>query len=106
MPKRQAVGRVTSDKMDKTRVVEIPRLVKHPKYGKFVRKRTICYVHDENNESGFGDTVEIIESRPLSKKKRWQLVKVIEKNTEVDLAALRAARKQAEAEAAAKAAEE
>jgi len=106
MPKRQAVGRVTSDKMDKTRVVEIPRLVRHPKYGKFVRKRTVCYVHDENNESGYGDTVEIIESRPLSKKKRWQLVKVIEKNTEVDLAALRAARKQAEAEAAAKAAEE
>ncbi len=100
MPKRQAIGRVTSDKMDKTRVVEIPRLVRHPKYGKFVRKRTVCYVHDENNESGFGDTVEIIESRPISKKKRWQLVKVIEKNTEVDLAALRAARKQAEAGAA------
>lgn len=100
MPKRQAIGRVTSDKMDKTRVVEIPRLVRHPKYGKFVRKRTVCYVHDENNESGYGDTVEIIESRPISKKKRWQLVKVIEKNTEVDLAALRAARKQAEAEAA------
>ncbi len=100
MPKRQAIGRVTSDKMDKTRVVEIPRLVRHPKYGKFVRKRTVCYVHDENNESGQGDTVEIIESRPLSKKKRWQLVKVIEKNTEVDLAALRAARKQAEAAAA------
>jgi small subunit ribosomal protein S17 len=96
MPKRQAIGRVTSDKMDKTRVVEIPRLVRHPKYGKFVRKRTTCYVHDENNESGLGDTVEIIESRPLSKKKRWQLVKVIEKSTEVDLAALRAARKQAE----------
>ena len=100
MPKRQAIGRVTSDKMDKTRVVEIPRLVRHPKYGKFVRKRTVCYVHDENNESGQGDTVEIIESRPLSKKKRWQLVKVIEKNTELDLAALRAARKQAEAAAA------
>lgn len=99
MPKRQAIGRVTSDKMDKTRVVEIPRLVRHPKYGKFVRKRTVCYVHDENNECGYGDTVEIIESRPISKKKRWQLVKVIEKNTEVDLAALRAARKQAEANA-------
>ena len=48
MPKRQVIGRVTSDKMQKTRVVEIPRLVRHPKYGKFVRKRTICYVHDEN----------------------------------------------------------
>ncbi len=96
MPKRQAIGRVTSDKMNKTRVVEIPRLVRHPKYGKFVRKRTVCYVHDENNDSGQGDTVEIIESRPLSKKKRWMLVKVIEKNTEVDVTALRAARKQAE----------
>jgi len=103
MPKRQAIGRVTSDKMDKTRVVEIPRLVRHPKYGKFVRKRTVCYVHDETNESGYGDTVEIIESRPLSKKKRWQLVKVLEKNTEVDVTALRAARKQAEADAAAQA---
>ena len=102
MPKRQVIGRVTSDKMQKTRVVEIPRLVRHPKYGKFVRKRTICYVHDENDESGYGDTVEIIESRPLSKKKRWQLVRVIEKNSEVDLAALRAARKQAEADKAAR----
>ena len=103
MPKRQAIGRVTSDKMNKTRVVEIPRLVRHPKYGKFVRKRTVCYVHDENNDSGHGDTVEIIESRPLSKKKRWMLVKVIEKNTEVDVTALRAARKQAETAEAAEA---
>ena len=105
MPKRQAIGRVTSDKMQKTRVVEIPRLVRHPKYGKYVRKRTVCYVHDEDNESGYGDTVEIIESRPLSKKKRWDLVRVIEKSQEVDLAALRAARKQEEQEAARKAAE-
>ena len=99
MPKRQTIGRVTSDKMQKTRVVEIPRLVRHPKYGKYVRKRTLCYVHDENIESGYGDTVEIIESRPLSKKKRWQLVRVVEKNQEVDLAALRAARKQEKQEA-------
>jgi len=105
MPKRQAIGRVTSDKMEKTRVVEIPRLVRHPKYGKFIRKRTVCYVHDENNESGQGDTVEIMESRPLSKKKRWELVRVIEKSTEVDVAALRAVRKQADAEAAAQNAE-
>ena len=93
MPKRQETGRVTSDKMQKTRVVEIPRLVRHPKYGKFVRRRTICYVHDENEESAYGDTVEIIESRPISKKKRWQLVRVVEKNREVDVAALRAAKK-------------
>ncbi len=96
MPKRTAIGKVKSDKMSKTRVVEIPRKVRHPIYGKFIRKRLTCYVHDENNDSGYGDTVEIIESRPISKTKRWNLVRVIQKNTEVDLAALRAARKQAE----------
>ena len=85
---------VTSDKMHKTRRVEIPRLVKHPKYGKYIRRRTICFVHDENEESGVGDTVEIIESRPLSKKKRWELVRVVEKSRAVDLAALKAARQQ------------
>ena len=97
MPKREAIGKVKSDKMNKTRVVEIPRLVKHPKYGKFIRKRTTCYVHDENNESGFGDTVKIIEHAPLSKKKRWKLVEVVEKSREVDVAAMRAARKAEEA---------
>ena len=94
MPKRVAVGRVTSDKMAKTRVVEIPRKVRHPKYGKFIRQRTVCYVHDENNESGLGDTVKIVESHPVSKKKRWMLVEVVEKSREVDVAAMRAARKQ------------
>ena len=68
MPKRVAVGIVRSDKMSKTRVVEIPRKVKHPKYGKYISARTLCYVHDEDNESGAGDTVEIIESRPVSKR--------------------------------------
>ena len=80
MPKRVAVGVVTSDKMTKTRVVEIPRLVKHPMYGKYVRQKTVCYVHDEDELSAKGDTVEIIESPPRSKTKRWELVKVIEKN--------------------------
>ena len=103
MPKREAIGRVKSDKMDKTRVVEIPRLVRHPKYGKFIRQRTTCYVHDENNESGVGDTVKIIESRPLSKKKRWALVSIVEKSREVDVAALRAAQKLASQEEAAEA---
>ena len=98
MPKRVAVGRVTSDKMAKTRVVEIPRKVRHPKYGKYVRKRTICYVHDENNESAQGDTVKIVESAPLSKKKRWMLVEVVEKSREVDVAAMRAARNQTDEE--------
>ena len=98
MPKRVAVGVVTSDKMDKTRRVEIPRLVKHPKYKKYVRRKTICYVHDESNESSAGDTVEIVEARPRSKSKRWDLVKVVEKNRDVDIAALRAAQKSAESE--------
>lgn len=91
MPKKVAVGVVTSDKMSKTRRVEIPRKVKHPKYGKIIRKRTVCYVHDENNESGVGDTVEIVESRPLSKLKRWNLVRIVEKSRLVDVVALRAA---------------
>ncbi len=98
MPKREAVGKVKSDKMNKTRVVEIPRMVRHAKYGKIVRKRTICYVHDENNESGQGDTVKIIEAPPTSKKKRWNLVEVIEKSREVDLQAMRAAKAAAESE--------
>jgi small subunit ribosomal protein S17 len=77
MPKRVAEGVVTSDKMAKTRIVEIPRLVKHPKYGKYLRQRTVCYVHDEHEQSSQGDTVEIIESRPRSLKKRWELGRVI-----------------------------
>jgi small subunit ribosomal protein S17 len=80
MPKRVTVGVVTSDKMKKTRVVQIPWLERHAKYGKLIRRRTICYVHDENEESAAGDTVEIIESRPLSKLKRWALVRVVEKS--------------------------
>ena len=96
MPKRVLTGRVKSDKMSKTRVVEIARVVRHPKYHKFFRDRTTCYVHDEANESGEGDVVQIIESRPMSKTKRWTLVKVVEKSSAVDVAAMRAARKQGE----------
>lgn len=96
MPKRVLTGRVKSDKMSKTRVVEIARLLRHPKYKKFFRDRTICYVHDENNESAEGDLVEIIESRPMSKTKRWNLVSVVEKSQAVSVAALRAARRQSE----------
>lgn len=96
MPKRVLTGRVKSDKMSKTRVVEIARLVRHPKYKKFYRDRTICYVHDENNESGEGDIVQIIESRPMSKTKRWNLVSIVQKSNEVDVVAMRAARKQTE----------
>ena len=95
MPKKVAVGVVTSDKMDKTRRVEIDRLVRHPKYGKYIKQKTICYVHDEGNESGIGDTVEIIEAPPKSKTKRWDLVKVVEKSQAVDVAALKAAQAEA-----------
>jgi small subunit ribosomal protein S17 len=77
--RRTAVGVVTSDKMNKTRRVEIPRLVKHPRYGKYIRRRTICHVHDEQNQSHAGDTVEIMESRPFSKTKHWLLLRVVTK---------------------------
>src|SRR6476660_1420110 len=75
--RRMAIGVVTSDKMDKTRRVEIPRLVKHPRYGKYIKRRTICKIHDEKNESHKGDTVEIMETRPLSKTKCWRLVRIV-----------------------------
>lgn len=91
MPRRTAVGVVTSDKAAKTRRVEIPRLVKHPVYGKYLRRKTICLAHDEENQSQRGDTVEIIESRPRSKRKRWELLRVVEKGRLIDLAAMRAA---------------
>jgi len=77
--RRVLQGVVTRDKMSKTRRVEVERLVRHPKYGKFVKRRTVCYVHDERNDSRLGDTVEIVESRPLSKTKRWELVKIVKK---------------------------
>jgi small subunit ribosomal protein S17 len=77
--RRIAEGVVTSDKMNKTRRVEIPRLVKHPRYGKYIKRRTICYVHDERNESHVGDRVEIMEARPMSKLKCWCLVRVVAK---------------------------
>ncbi len=93
MPKTIAVGVVTSDKMNKSRRVEIPRLVRHPKYGKFLRRKTVCHVHDENNESHLGDSVEIIECRPRSKTKRWELVRIVSKSQQVDIAAMRAAAK-------------
>jgi small subunit ribosomal protein S17 len=77
--RRTLVGIVTKDKMNKTRRVEIQRLVKHPRYGKYIKRRTVCYVHDEQNESRAGDTVEIMETRPLSKMKNWRLVRVVTK---------------------------
>ena len=81
--RKRAIGKVTRDKTLKTRRVEVPRLYRHPKYGKTLRTKTICYVHDEKNESHVGDLVEIIESRPLSKTKRWSLVRIVTKSTDV-----------------------
>ena len=74
---RVVTGVVTADKNAKTRRVEIDRLVKHPKYGKFVKRRTVCYTHDEQNDSHLGDTVEIQECRPMSRTKRWELLRVV-----------------------------
>jgi small subunit ribosomal protein S17 len=77
--RRVLLGTVTRDKSAKTRRVEVERLVRHPKYGKFIKQRTICYVHDEKNDSHLGDLVEIVESRPLSRTKRWELVRIVTK---------------------------
>ena len=76
---RIQTGSVVSDKMNKSATVLIERKVKHPIYGKFVKKSTKLHIHDENNECGIGDTVQISECRPISKTKSWTLVKVVEK---------------------------
>ena len=83
--RRTLQGIVTSDKRDKTLRVEVTRLFRHPKYGKIVRGRTVCHVHDEHNEAHEGDTVEIEESRPYSKQKRWKLVRVLGKSALADV---------------------
>ncbi len=72
------VGRVTSDKMDKTIVVQVERLKRHPLYGKVIRLHKKYKAHDENNSASMGDTVKIIESQPKSKEKRWALVEVLD----------------------------
>lgn len=77
--RKSRIGLVTSDKMDKTITVAVERKVKHPIYGKFLKKTTKFHAHDETNQCGIGDTVRIMETRPLSKTKRWRLVEVIEK---------------------------
>ena len=77
--RKERVGVVTSDKMEKSIVVSVERKVKHPKYGKFVKKTTKFVAHDENNDCHLGDTVRIMETRPLSKSKNWRLVEVIER---------------------------
>ena len=84
--RKTEIGVVTSDKMDKTRRVEIERLVPHPKYGKFMRRRTVCHAHDEKNETHVGDYVEIMETRPLSKLKRWRVVRIVRPGAQQALA--------------------
>ena len=77
--KRVIVGLVKSNKMDKSITVEVSRRIKHPIYGKFMTKSKKFFAHDENNECSEGDLVKIIEHRPLSRKKRWNLVEIVEK---------------------------
>ena len=77
--RKTVVGKVVSDKMDKTIVVAIEDHVKHPMIGKIVKKTVKLKAHDENNECGIGDTVRVMETRPLSKDKRWRVVEIIEK---------------------------
>ncbi|MDG2448209.1 MAG: 30S ribosomal protein S17 [Saprospiraceae bacterium] len=77
--KKQLIGQVTSDKMDKTIKVVVERRLRHPIYGKYVKKSKKFTAHDEKNESNIGDTVRIQESRPLSKSKRWTLIEILEK---------------------------
>ena len=79
--RKERIGRVVSNKMQKTATVLVERKVKHPVYGKFMRMSTKFSVHDENNECGEGDTVEIEECRPISKSKSWKLQKVIAQAT-------------------------
>ena len=77
--RKERIGTVVSNKMDKSITIAVRRKVKHPMYGKFIGKTTKFMAHDEKNECGIGDTVRIMETRPLSKIKRWRLVEIIEK---------------------------
>ena len=77
--RKERVGKVTSNKMMKTITVAVDRKVKHPMYGKFMNRTTKFTAHDEKNECGIGDTVRIMETRPLSKNKRWRLIEIIER---------------------------
>jgi small subunit ribosomal protein S17 len=77
--RKERIGIVTSNKMDKTITVAVERREKHPIYGKFVKKTSKFAAHDDSNDCGIGDTVKIMEVRPLSKNKRWRLVEVVER---------------------------
>lgn len=77
--RKTRIGVVSSNRMDKTITVNVERKVKHPLYGKFVKKTTKFHAHDDKNECSIGDTVKIMETRPMSKTKRWRLVEIVEK---------------------------
>jgi small subunit ribosomal protein S17 len=77
--RKEKVGIVVSNKMDKSITVEVRRRVKHPKYGKFINRRSTFVAHDNKNDCNEGDTVKIMETRPLSKRKRWRLVEILER---------------------------
>ena len=77
--RKERVGVVTSEKMDKTIVVSVERKLKHAKYGKYVKRTNSFMAHDEKSECGIGDVVKIMETRPLSKNKRWRLIEIIER---------------------------
>jgi len=81
--RKTRIGIVVSDKMDKTVVVRVDQMVKHPVYRKYIRRKVTCKAHDELNSCGAGDKVLIVESRPLSKEKRWQVREILEKTTMV-----------------------
>jgi small subunit ribosomal protein S17 len=77
--RKERIGLVTSNKMEKSIVVSVERKVKHPKYGKFIKRTTKFVAHDEANSCNIGDTVKIMETRPLSKSKNWRLVEIVER---------------------------
>lgn len=77
--RKERIGRVVSNKMDRSIVVEVQRRIKHPIYGKFVKKSNKFMAHDDKNDCQIGDTVKIMETRPLSKNKRWRMVEIIER---------------------------
>ncbi|HDM70318.1 MAG: 30S ribosomal protein S17 [Thermotoga sp.] len=80
MPRRRMIGTVTSDKMDKTVVVAVERIFQHPKYKKYIRRTKKYKAHDEKNECKVGDVVEIEETRPLSREKRWRVIRIVKRS--------------------------
>lgn len=77
--RKERVGRVVTNGMDKSCVITVERKVKHPMYGKFMKKTSKLMVHDETNQCGVGDTIRVMETRPLSKNKRWRLIEILER---------------------------